>query len=150
MLFDTPPPYVSTSVTYSDGTVAEARAECAALDLCATITLPDQDVVRIYNKGAGHCKPFVLHLVRTHGDTVLLESNLVTATTEAPSAYSQSNATQAQSSSTATSKPRHDLLHQPACPQFKNTYFTFDRGQVRMGVFLAKDGALFMKFAPPK
>jgi hypothetical protein len=148
-LGDTPPAYVSTAVTYPDGAVAEARAECAVLDLCATITLPDQDVMRIYNKGAGRCEPFVLHLVRTHGDAVLMETELVTATTQTGPAYEQANAPRPIPSPTATSTARHNILHTPTCAQFTNTYFTFDGGQIRMGVFLAKDGALFVKFLPP-
>lgn len=153
LLADAPPAYVSTAITYSDGAIAEARAECGTLDLCATITLPDQDVLRIYNKGAGRCQPFVLRLVRTHGDAVLLDSELVTATTESAPAY-WTPSPQPQST---TMPPKNRARRLPSglpgshsgCPQFKNTYFTFDEGRIRMGVFLAKDGALFVKFSPP-
>jgi hypothetical protein len=73
MLFaDAPPAYSSTAITYPDSAVAEARPECAVLDLCATITLPDKDVLRIYNKGAGRCEPFVLHLVGTRALALFL------------------------------------------------------------------------------
>ena len=151
MLFAyTPPPIVSTAITYPDGAIADARAECGVLDLCATITLPDQDVMRIYNKGAGRCEPFVLHLVRTHGDAVMLDSELVTATTQSASAYDQSETPQPQPMPTATSRPRYEIVHRNSCPRFTNTYFTFDGGQIRMGVFLAKDGALFAQFSSPK
>lgn len=147
LLADAPPAYVSTAVTYPDGAVAEARPECGVLDLCATITLPDQDVLRIYNKGAARCKPFVLHLVRTHGDAVLFESDLVTATTQSASLYVQP--TPSPSATPAPRKPPPFVPHSE-CPQFTNTYFTFDGGRIRMGVFLAKDGALFVQFTPPK
>lgn len=147
MLFaDAPPAYVSTAITYPDGAVAEARPECGVLDLCATITLPDQDVVRIYNKGAGRCEPYVLHLVRTHGDAVLLDSELVTATTQSAAAYTQTNTPQPHPSPRSTTRPRFAIQPQHECAQFKNTYFTFDAGRIRMGVFLAKDGALFVQF----
>jgi hypothetical protein len=149
LLADAPPPaYVSTAVKYPDGAVAEARPECGVLDLCATITLPDQEVLRIYNKGSGRCGPFVLHVVRMHDNAVVLDSDLVTATTKTAAAYSQTDAP--QPASTATSAPRFELNPHQACAEFKNTYFTFDGGQIRMGVFLAKDGSLFMQFYPPK
>jgi hypothetical protein len=150
LIADAPPAYTSTAVTYPDGAVAEARPECSVLDLCATITLPDKDVLRIYNKGSGRCQPFVLHLVRTHGDAVLLDSELVTATTESAPSYTQPNTPQPQPSPSAASKRRLTLPSQHACAQFKNTYFTFDEGRIRMGVFLAKDGSLFVQFSPPK
>ena len=150
VLASVPPAYVSTAVTYPDGAVAEARSECAVLDLCATITLPDKDVLRIYNKGAGRCQPFVLHLVRTHGDAVLLDSELVTATTKSALQYSQADVPQPQPTASATSRSRFALNPQHSCAQFQNTYFTFDGGRIRMGVFLAKDGALFVQFSPPK
>lgn len=137
LVADAPPAYVSTTVTYADGAVAEARAECGVLDLCATITLPDGDTIRIYNKGAGRCEPFALRLVRSHGDAVIIDSELVTATTRTVSPSSQP-------SELAAPAPLS------SCAQFKNTYFTFDGGRIRMGVFLAKDGSLFMQFAPPK
>ncbi len=144
-----PPAYVSTAVTYPDGAVAEARGECAVLDLCAKITLPDGDVMRIYNKGAGRCEPFVLRLVRTHGDAVLLESELVTATTESSPAYFTPTP-QPRPAASSKSRPQFEIGPHQGCPQFKNTYFTFDEGRIRMGVFLAKDGALFVQFSPPR
>jgi hypothetical protein len=150
LIADAPPAYVSTAITYPDGAVAEARVECGALDLCATITLPDQDVLRIYNKGAGRCQPFVLHLVRTHGDAVLLESDLVTATTQSAQSYSQPNSPSPRPSSAPAKKPNFPIDPHNGCAQFTNTYFTFDSGRIRMGVFLAQDGDLFVKFTPPK
>ena len=141
------PAYAATSVTYPDGAIAEARPECAVLDLCATITLPDQDVMRIYNKGAGRCEPYVLHLVRTHGDAVLLDSELVTATTKSLATYTEQNATPAP---VATKGPRFEIKDNSPCPRFANSYFNFDAGRIRMGVFQAKDGALFVQFSPPK
>ena len=146
---DLPPAYTSTSYRYADGAVAEARPECAVLDLCATITLPDRDVLRIYNMGAGPCQPFMLHLVRTRGDSALMESNLVTATTSSPSAYTQTP----QPDASSPPPKRHGpppMLPGQHCARFANTYFAFDAGRIRMGVFLAKDGALFMQFAPPR
>lgn len=148
LIADAPPAYVATSVTYPDGAVAEARAECGVLDLCATITLPGNDVIRIYNKGAGRCEPFVLHLVRTHGGVVVLDSELVTATTKSSPAYTSTP--QPAPTAAVTSRPRFAIDPHHGCAQFKNTYYTFDEGRIRMGVFLAKDGSLFVQFSPPK
>ncbi len=136
-------PYASTSVTYPDGSVAEARPECSALDLCATITLPDQEVMRIYNKGAGHCEPYVLRLVRTHGYAVVLDSELVTATTQTLPNYVGETAP----TPTPAASPRFEIKDKRQCPRFSNTYFNFDDGRIRMGVFQAKDGALFVQFS---
>jgi len=140
--------YTSTSVTYSDGAVAEAQSECAVLDLCATITLPDKDVMRIYNKGASKCEPFRLHLVRTHGDAVVLDSELTTTTSEFAQSYSATPEPQPHGKPTAM--PHNDPLHPERCAKFKNTYFRFDQGRVVMGVFLAKNGSLFVQFSAPK
>jgi hypothetical protein len=149
LVADLPPPYASTAITYADGAVAEARTECAVLDLCATIRLPDQDVLQIYNMGAGRCQPFILHLVRTRGAAVVMESNLVTATTTSPSSYTESPQPNA---STPPAKRQHGPIPPPGqhCARFANTYYSFDAGRIRMGVFLARDGALFVQFAPPK
>src|SRR5579884_755460 len=61
LVADAPPAYVSTAVAYPDGAVAEARAECGVLDLCATITLapPHQACAQFQNTH------FTLHAVRT-------------------------------------------------------------------------------------
>jgi hypothetical protein len=109
------------AVTYSDGAVARAMPECGASDLCATITLPNQDTMRIYNRGSKRCEPFTLHLATLHGDTVVLDSDVKTAT---------------------------QAGRNRDCPLFANTYLTFDSGKIRMGVFLAKNGNLFMEFFP--
>lgn len=154
MLFaNAPPAYTSTAVRYPDGAVAEARAKCGVLDLCATITLPDGEIVRIYNRGAERCRPFYLHMVRTRGEVVLLESDLVTATTASGSAYSSPSP---EPGPTPTPRPRHGPPPPPpppgthrGCPQFKNSYFTFDQGRIQMGVFLNKDGSLFVQFSAP-
>jgi hypothetical protein len=108
-------------VTYTDGATALARPECGVGDLCATITLPDQDRVLVYNRGATKCGPFTLRLLTLHGDTVVLTSDVLTATRREPNTN---------------------------CMRFANTYVTLDSGEIRMGVFLAKDGALFVRFLP--
>lgn len=108
-------------VTYTDGAIAQARPECGIGDLCGTIALPDGDELRVYNRGAQKCSPFTLELVTLHGDAVVLRSQMVTAT-----------------------RPGRTR----ACPQFANTYATLDSGQIRMGVFLAGDGSLFVQFLP--
>ena len=111
-----PPP-----VNYTDGAVAQARPECGVGDLCATITLPDEDDVRVYNRGARKCGPFTLELVTLHAGAVVLTSEVLTA----------------------TAREKHR-----GCAQFENTYVMLDSGEIRMGVFLAKDGSLFVEFFP--
>lgn len=104
--------------------------------------------MRIYNKGAGRCEPFVLHLVRTHGQAVVLDSELVTATTTASSAYSQSETPEPAPAPSATRAPRFEVKTHARCARFKNTYFTFDAGGSAWAFFLAKDGSLLMQFSP--
>jgi hypothetical protein len=118
---DAAPTTLPPPVSYTDGAVAQARPECGVGDLCATIALPDEDDVRVYNRGASKCGPFTLELVTLHGDAVVLRSEVVTAT-----------------------RPGRNRT----CPRFENTYFTLDAGEVRMGVFLAQDGSLFVQFLP--
>jgi hypothetical protein len=60
-----------------------------------------------------------LELVTLHGDAVVLRSEVQTAT-----------------------RPGRTR----GCPQFDNTYLSLDSGKIRMGVFLAKDGSLFVEF----
>jgi hypothetical protein len=103
--------------------------------------------MRIYNKGASKCEPFRLHLVRTHGDAVVLDSELTTSTTQFAPSY---NATpQPETTPSPASHGPGDILNPNKCAKFKNTYFTFDEGRIRMGVFLAKNGSLFVQFSPP-
>jgi hypothetical protein len=116
---DAGPTTVPQPVSYSDGAVAYARPQCATGDLCATITLPDGDDIRVYNRGAARCRPFKLELVTLHGEAVMLRSEVVTATRPGKSR---------------------------TCPQFANTYVMLDSGEIRMGIFLAKDGTLFVEF----
>jgi hypothetical protein len=112
---------VPPAVTYPDGAVAQASPECGSSDLCATITLPNQDTMRIYNKGSKRCGPFTLHLTTLHGDAVVLGSDVQTAT-------------------------QPGRTHN--CPHFANTYLTLNSGKIRMGVFLAQSGNLFIEFLP--
>jgi hypothetical protein len=111
-----PPP-----VSYADGAIAQARPECGTGDLCAAITLPDGDDLRVYNRGTKRCGPFTLELVTLHDGAVVLSSEVVTATRSG---------------------------RNPRCAQFENTYVTLDSSEIRMGVFLAKDGSLFVEFLP--
>src|SRR5579884_3023629 len=66
------PKLTPASVTYSDGAVAQALPECGAMDLCATVSLPNDDTIRVYNLGSRRCEPFTLHLVTVHFDAVVL------------------------------------------------------------------------------
>jgi hypothetical protein len=77
--------------------------------------------MRIYNRGSKHCGPYTLHLATVHGDAVVLASDVQTAT-------------------------QPGLKHD--CPRFANTYLTLNSGKIRMGVFLAKSGNLFVEFLP--
>jgi hypothetical protein len=120
-LADAAPTTLPPPVTFTDGAVAQARPECGVGDLCGTITLPDGDNIRVYNRGARRCGPFTLELVTLHGDAVVLRSEAVTAT-----------------------RPGRSRT----CPRFENTYLTLDSGEIRMGVFLAQDGSLFVQFLP--
>jgi hypothetical protein len=106
-------------VTYADGATALARPECGVGELCATVTLPDRDTVLVYNRGATKCGPYALRLLTMHGDTVIFTSDVLTATRR------EANTN---------------------CSRFANTYLSLDSGEIRMGVFLAKDGALFVQF----
>lgn len=118
---DAEPTALPPPVNYSDGAVAQARPECGVGDLCGNIKLPDGDEVRVYNRGATRCGPFTLELVTLHGDAVVLRSKVLTATRPGMSR---------------------------TCPQFANTFVPLDSGVIRMGVFLAKDGSLFLEFLP--
>lgn len=108
-------------VTYTDGATALARPECGVGELCATINLPDQDTMLVYNRGAAKCAPFTLRFLTLHGDTIVSSSDVLTAT-------------------------RREL--NTNCTRFVNTYIMLDSGEIRMGVFLAKDGGLHVQFLP--
>lgn len=118
---DAEPTALPPPVSYSDGAVARARPECGVGDLCGNINLPDEDEVRVYNRGATRCGPFTLELVTLHGGAVVLRSKVLTAT-----------------------RPGRSRT----CPQFENTFVRLDSGVIRMGIFLAKDGSLFLEFLP--
>lgn len=108
-------------VTYTDGSVAQARPECDAGDLCGSVMLANGDEIRIYNRGAKKCRPFTLELVTLHGSAVVLRSEVETATRPGK---------------------RRD------CPEFANTNLALNARQIRVAVFLARDGALFVEFLP--
>jgi hypothetical protein len=118
---DAAPTTLPSPITYTDGAVAQANPECGVGDLCGTIALPDGDNVRIYNRGAKKCGAYTLELVTLHGDAVVLRSEVVTST-----------------------RPGRNRT----CPQFANTYVTLDSGEIRMGIFLARDGSLLVEFLP--
>lgn len=105
---------------FPDGSVGSAPAECGLGDLCASLKLPNGDVISVYNGGATNCKPYEIDVVRTHGDTVLFQSKR----------YSDDSGTDFLGSGNAS------------CRNFKNTFLTFDSGQARLGLFLSHDGSL--------
>ena len=73
----------------------------------------------VYNRGATKCGPFTLRLLTLHGDIVVFTSDVLMATRR------ETNGN---------------------CKRVTNTYLSLDSGEIRMGVFLAKDGALFVQF----
>ncbi len=113
-------------VTFSDGAVGNAPAECGTGDLCAALTLPGGDRIQVYNSGAGDCQPFTLEIVRMHGDSELFHSQTQTA---------DKHVTQTHHTRTID------------CYVFENTFLTFDGGRARLGLFLSSDGALFAQWS---
>lgn len=130
-------------LTYADGVIADAASECGAGDVCATLTFPGGDVLRVYNEGAAKCQAFVLHVVRSHGDTVLLSYDLSTDQRHSRFTYANSQVDPYSGNVTTYAHSRDK------CGRFRNSYYMFDNGRIRMGVFLAKDGALFAQFDQP-
>jgi hypothetical protein len=65
-------------MTFTDGTVARSFGHCGDMDLCATITYPNGDVLSIYSEGAAMSQPYTLHCVRVHGDHTLYEFSRIT------------------------------------------------------------------------
>jgi len=114
-----PPTTLPPPVAYTDGSVAMARPECGVGDLCATIAMADGDEVRVYNRGGARCAPFALELITLASGVVVLRSTTFTTVR---------------------------TVWNSACPRFQTTYVTLDSGQIRMGVFLARDGSLFVRF----
>jgi hypothetical protein len=131
-------------VTYPDGAVATAQTACGIGDLCGTIKLPDGDELSFYNIAGGRCQPYVLRMVRAKGDTVLFASYLTTDKRGGAVVLSGS------STSAGAGYPTYStFVGGRGCIRFRNTAFTLDNGQVKMGVFLARSGALFVRFMGP-
>ena len=61
------------SVQFSDGAVGTAYPHCGDTDLCAVVSYPGGDTLRIYSEGAARGQPYILHFVRLLGNTLLYE-----------------------------------------------------------------------------
>jgi len=107
-------------VVFVDGAIGSVTAECGLGDLCASLVLPNKDVIELYNLGAGSCQAYTLSLARKRGDTVLFQSPLQSASKRVKEGPLQSD-----------------------CDLFVSTYYTFDAGKAKLGLFLSHDGTLF-------
>jgi len=97
------------------------RETCARVR-CPTLVLHgDIDLIRPHAQGEALAGETGGELVTLHGDAVVLSSEVVTST-----------------------RPGRNRT----CPQFANTYVTLDSGEIRMGIFLARDGSLLVEFLP--
>jgi hypothetical protein len=67
-------------MTFSDGTVAHSYGHCGDMDLCATITYSNGDVLSIYSEGAAQFQPYRIDCVRTRADHTIYEFSRVTDT----------------------------------------------------------------------
>ena len=126
-------------VRFADGSTAQAQAECGIGDLCGSITFANGDVMSIYNVGVERCAPFQLHVIRKSGDTVVMDNILTTAQRGGGTTYSSNDS----GGYTTVNSHKH-------CARFKNSSFTFDQGLIKMSVFLAKDGDVFVQFTNGK
>jgi hypothetical protein len=109
---------------FKDGAIGTAARECGLGDLCATLTLPNSDRIEIYNGGGAKCKPYTLNVMRMHGSEKLFDYKLET-----------------------NREPDSNLgIYGFRCGLFKDTFFTFDNGFAKLGIFAAKDGAIFGKW----
>jgi hypothetical protein len=111
-------------MAFKDGAIGTAPRECGLGDLCATLTLPNGDRIEIYNGGASKCKPYTLNVLRMHGNDKLFDYKLETDRT--PDA--------------------NWGIYGVQCGLFKDTFLTFDEGIATLGIFAARDGAIFGKW----
>jgi hypothetical protein len=119
----TPPP----DVKYPDGAVASATARCADGDLCGSVQLSNGDTIDVYSEGAAYCKPYMLKVVRLHGGTVILSSDV-----------------ELHKGQTT------DVLGNANCQSgFTESALTLDQGEVRMVFNLNGDGTLSARFDLP-
>jgi len=63
--------YPST-LTLKDGTVAVPAQECGVGEVCATVTMPNNDVITFYSEGSQKNQTYKIHAVRMHGNVVLV------------------------------------------------------------------------------
>ena len=104
-------------IVYGDGSIATSEPECAAGDLCATLTSPDGTRLGIYNEGAGHCQPYTVRFVKMQGQTRLFDFSRRTEM------FVNANGLG------------------PPCA-FGNTTFTLDNGHAHLLFFQNADGSL--------
>ena len=114
----------SGPVTFSDNAVATAYDHCGDADLCATIAYPNGQRLAIYSEGAAYCQPYMLHFVRSHGETTVYEF---------------------------TRTLNHDAVSTSAfgthCGNNQATQMTLDRGLVHLTVDEYSDGSLRFMFS---
>jgi hypothetical protein len=111
-------------VYYSNGDVATAANECAAGDVCATITEANGDVIKVSTGESGRCNPYVITFMR----------------------YVKDQLTAVWSTPTDRNPDHSGGFGGAQCGGFRNTHMKIDKGVVDMGVFQNTDGKVFVLF----
>lgn len=111
-------------VTYSNGDVATAATECAAGDVCATITEANGDVIKVSTGESGRCNPYVVTFMR----------------------YTKDQLVAVWSTPTDRNPDHSGGFGGAQCGGFRNTHMKIDKGVIDMGVFQNTDGKVFVLF----
>jgi hypothetical protein len=67
----------SQTATFRDNAIARTYPHCGDMDLCATITYMNGDVLSLYSEGAAAGQPYTLHCVMTSGTRTVYEFSRV-------------------------------------------------------------------------
>ncbi len=111
------------TITFSDGSRANAFDHCGDSDLCASVDFPNNDHLAIYSEGAARCQPYALHFVRTNGATTNYEYTRVI---------------------------NHTPPSGMACGRSLDTQMVMDHGLIHMTVSENTDGTLSVVFSLTK
>jgi len=63
----------SPPITFSDGAVASTLDHCGTSDVCARIKYKDGTLLTMVSEGAAFCQPYIVHFVRSTGETTNYE-----------------------------------------------------------------------------
>jgi hypothetical protein len=110
-------------VYYANGDAATASAECNPGEVCATISQPSGDQIKVLVGQSGHCNAYVVTFMH-------VTNNQVTAV---------------WASSTDRNPDAQGMMGGAKCGGFRNTHMTLE-GSIDMGVFLNTDGKVFVLF----